>query len=50
MGRCIPPRDRDDRTRRWLGSQNVKTKAIRDGVRYAVSGLKAFITNGGQVD
>lgn len=30
--------------------QNVKTKAIRDGDDYVVTGSKTFITNGGQAD
>ncbi|MGH3597826.1 MAG: acyl-CoA dehydrogenase family protein, partial [Mycobacterium sp.] len=30
--------------------QNVKTKAIRDGDEYVVTGSKTFITNGGQAD
>ncbi|HVK20135.1 MAG TPA: acyl-CoA dehydrogenase family protein [Actinokineospora sp.] len=30
--------------------QSVKTKAVRDGDEYVVSGAKTFITNGGQAD
>jgi long-chain-acyl-CoA dehydrogenase len=30
--------------------QNVKTRAIRDGSEYVVSGSKTFISNGGQAD
>ncbi|CRK58355.1 Butyryl-CoA dehydrogenase [Alloactinosynnema sp. L-07] len=30
--------------------QSVKTKAVRDGDEYVVSGSKTFITNGGQAD
>ncbi|GAB2523286.1 acyl-CoA dehydrogenase family protein [Nocardia heshunensis] len=30
--------------------QNVKTRAVRDGDDYVVSGSKTFITNGGQAD
>ncbi|MFE3191336.1 acyl-CoA dehydrogenase family protein [Nocardia sp. NPDC059240] len=30
--------------------QNVKTRAVRDGDEYVVSGSKTFITNGGQAD
>ena len=43
-------RDCDDRTWYRLGLQSIKTRAIRDGDEYVISGAKTFISNGINAD